>query len=763
MKKNLIAFFLIFTMFFQTSCEYFGFNKDKKSEKDSSNVEILESDTMGTELIAEDDPRVENLLKQMSLDEKIGQMTQICASTITLNGTKDLDLNVDKIRESILKHHVGSFLSGTGTAARWVKFITEIQNIAIKESRLKIPIVFGIDHVHGANYVDEGTMLPHNITLSCSFDTALAASAARVTAIETADLGMPWNFTPVLDIGKNPYWPRFYETFGEDPLVCGILGTTFIKQYENFKDISPYKLSACAKHFIGYSDPKSGYDRTPSEIPEQILYEQFLPPFKMSIDAGVKSVMINSGELNGEPVHGSKKLLDGLLRKKLGFNGVIITDIKDILKIVEMHKGAATEKEATLMAIEAGIDMYMACNSYDFCNIMKELVSEGKVTEERINQSVRRILKFKYDLNLFEAPLPSDKRLNLIGSKENHDEAVKAAEQSIVLLKNEKNLLPLTSKTKKILVAGFAADSKRLLNGAWTLEWLGAEEKRQPAKQLTIYQSLYKEFFDSEVTLGITDKLKSPKDEELFLQQCKQNDVIILTVGDTLYSEFKGNSNDILLLPSHRKMVDIAIQSGKPVVLVLIEGRPRIITDYASSVAAILFAGHPGQGGGEAIARIISGKVVPSGKLSFTYPLSVGHNVTYYHKASDKYTALYPFGHGLSYAKFEYKNLTLTDSILYNTGKSLVATIEVENTGNVDAQEIVLWYLQDEVGTITRPVKMLKHFEKRMIPKGTTQKFSFLIEPERDFSYPDADGNSIVEKGKFKIMVGNQERGIIYR
>jgi beta-glucosidase len=696
--------------------------------------------------------KVEELLNLMTLDEKIGQMTQVCFSEITLNGDKNLDMHPDLFKEAILENHVGSFLSGTGPAEKWAGFITELQRVAVEETRLGIPLLIGIDHVHGANYVDEGTMLPHNLTLSCSFDPNVTAAAARITAIETADLGMVWNFAPVLDIGKNPYWPRLYETFGEDPLVVSTLGESFITTYQNPEFSEPYKLAACAKHFIGYSDPRSGWDRTPAEIPDQILYEQHLPAFKNAIDAGVMTVMANSGEVNGVPVHVSKKLLNDLLRNELGFNGVLLTDIKDIAKVYEEHHGAFSEKDATLRALEASIDMSMACNSLSFIQIVRELIDEGKITEERINESVRRILKLKFDLGLFENPYPRTDRLDRIGSKEHLAQATKIAEQSIVLLKNNADILPLTNDGKRILVTGFAAHSKKMLNGAWTLEWLGAEEERQPENMNTLYDAISNEFSASQVSMLQTNPDGTLENELQFINAVRNNDIIILTLGEEPYSEFKGNISDLQLSAPQKKLAELAAEAGKQIVYVMIQGRPRLITDIEPHASAILFAGYPGQGGADAIAGILSGRVNPSGKLSFSWPLYGGHVVPYYHKAFDKAENLFDFGHGLSYTRFDYSNLMVN-----HTADSISINFTITNQGNRKGAETALLFFRQEKGTITRPVKKLFYFDKVELDAGQSQTMEVSIDPMRAFSYPDANNQMILEKGKFTIMAGGME------
>ncbi len=707
--------------------------------------------------------KVDALLKQMTLEEKIGQMTQICFSEITLNGNKNLDMHPELFHEAIVSNHVGSFLSGTGPAEKWADFVYELQRVAIKETRLSIPLLIGIDHVHGANYVDEGTMLPHNITLSCSFDTAVVSMAARVTAIETADLGMAWNFAPVLDLGKNAYWPRLYETFGEDPLVCGSMGAAFIRTYQNPAHSAPYRLAACAKHFIGYSDPKSGWDRTPAEIPDQIMYEYHLPPFKSAIDAGVLTVMVNSGEVNGVPVHVSKRLLQGMLRDELGFGGVLLTDIKDIQKVYEEHHGAHSEKDATLRAIQAGIDISMACNSYTFIDIMKELVAEGAISESRIDESVRRILRLKFELGLFENPYPGKDRFDRIGSEEHLAKAISMAEESIVMLKNNNQLLPLGKQAKKILVSGFAANSKKMLNGAWTLEWLGAEEERQPKNMKTLVEAIRDEFPKSQVSLFETGLDGSIVSDQAFRQAVRQSDMVILTLGEQPYSEFRGNISDLNMTSEQKHLARLAGESGKPVVYILIQGRPRLITDIEPLADAILFAGYPGQGGADAIAGVLSGRVNPSGRLSFSYPLYPGHFVPYYHKAFDRAQNLYGFGHGLSYAEFEYSNLHINETSFSDPDKKLTIRFDLTNNSDTPGKEVVLGFFRQEKGHITRPVRQLFHFSKIHLESGETTTVEIPLHPTKTFSYPNETNEIILEKGTFTIMIGGMELPLVYR
>jgi beta-glucosidase len=703
---------------------------------------------------------VERLLGQMTLEEKIGQMTQICFSTVTADGSKKLVMDEDKLREAILVHHTGSFLSASGRAADWVDFITLAQRVAVEESRLGIPLLIGIDHVHGANYVDEGTILPHNLTLSCSFDTALVGTAARITVSETLGLGLVWNFAPVLDLGRNPAWPRFYETFGEDPLCCGEMGLAYIRNYRA-PGGTPYGAVTCGKHFIGYSDPKTGRDRTPAWIPEQALQEYFIPPFRIAIEGGMRTMMLNSGELNGEPVVTSGYVSDHLLRGQLDFDGVVLTDIKDISKVVEMHAGAPDELEATKLALEAGVDMSMACNAYDFQDYVKTLVENGEVREKRIDRSVRRILRLKYDLGLFDHPFPSGLMMDGIGSAEHWQSAEEMASGSIVLLKNE-GILPFPKGSGKILLGGFAADSKTILNGAWTYQWMGVPDSLQPAAMMTLLDAM-EEYYGKEAITFLTDgDPADPVFREEFAQKARDCDLIVLTAGEMPYSEFKGDIDDLSLDDRQLELAGMAAESGKPVVLILLEGRPRVITPAEPMAGAILFAGIPGCGGGRALTRIISGEVNPSGRLSFTYPASTNHLVPYYHKASEQYNPLFPFGAGLSYTTYSYSDPEITDTLVSDPSASMKLGVTVTNTGTVAGKEVVLVYLRDRSGKITRPVKKLIAFRKVDLAPGESKRLEFRFIPGDIFSYPDRIGVPVLEEGWFDLITGTEILAVRY-
>lgn len=707
------------------------------------------------------DDRIDDLLSRMTIYEKIGQMTQLNITTINTTGKQaDIELVEEKARDLISKHHIGSFLNGEAAPPNtWFDFTNRLTRIAMEESRLGIPIIYGIDHIHGATYLDQSTIFPQSINLGATFNTRHSYNTGWVTAYESADLGHLWNFAPVLDIGVNPLWPRFYETFGEDPFLAARMGESYVKGYQGNEEIAPYQTAATAKHFIGYSDPKSGWDRSPAYIPKQVIHEFHRPSFQAAIDAGIKTVMLNSGEVNGIPVHGSYELVTELLRNEMGFDGVVVTDWADIEKLVDFHFVAEDFKEATYRAVMAGIDVSMTPLTLEFNEAMQELVDEGRISEERLDESVRRVLGLKFELGLFENPYPSKKRLNRIGLEENRVKALQAARESIVLLRNENNTLPAASP-RKILVAGLSADSKRNLAGGWTLAWQGAKEERYPDDMMTLLDALKADYPDA----SIEHIQEIPSKEKL-----NEADLIIYAGGEEPYTEFVGNILDLSLPKNQLDDIHRLSESDTPFVLVLIQGRPRFITSVEEKANAILYAGLPGFQGAEAIANVISGSVNPSGKLPFSYPESSGHFTTYNHKPSANYdfdeenanqisqvslpTSLYPFGHGLSYTSFEYSDLTLSDESL-EKGESIMASVRIANTGEHHGMESVLWFLTDQIGTITRPVEELAHFEKIALEPGESATVEFKILPLKHLSYPDRNGNAILEKGKFTLKVG---------
>ena len=745
-------------VFFITSCSPPANNptepgsisiSDRRSVERSNNEEI--------------EKKITELISQMTLEEKIGQMTQINNSEIVHNAEWgagadlkiEISLDTAKLGKLLRSYHIGSFLNGIAVPAEtWYTFYKEIQEYNLNNTRLKIPIIYGVDHMHGPNYVEGATIFPHAINTAATYNNQFPADMAHVTAIETADLGHQWLFAPVLDVARTPLWGRFYETLGESPYVSATMGSIFVKTVQNDPDIAPYKIAATAKHFLAYSEPKYGWDRSATDISEQALYEFHVPSFKAAIDAGIKTVMINSGEVNGEAVHASYKILTKLLRDELHFKGVAVTDWEDIIRLYRNHKVAENEKDATYKAIMAGIDVAMTPYTTDFCDYMKELVKEGKITEERIDLSVSRVLRLKLELGLFENPYPRNDRFDRIGSAENKAKALEAARESIVLMKNDNNTLPLTSpKIQNVVLTGPTANLKQVLAGGWTLRWIPNDESLYPADMPTLYTAMQKEFSKVRLASSISE-LKSA---------AAGADAIVVAVGEMPYSEGFGSITDISLPADQIDLVKAAQATGKPVVMVIIAGRPRVITSVYDKCKAVVFAGLPGFQGAQAIAEILSGKVNPSARMSFNYPAAVNRLVPHNHKASeemlaheiDNPIALVPFGSGLSYTTFEYSNLQLSDSVITSADATITASVTVKNAGNREGKEAVLWFLNDEVASITRPVRDLKYYEKQLLQPGESKTFSFTIKPSDQLWFPNSSGEHILENGYFTLMVGS--------
>lgn len=717
--------------------------------------------------------RIDDLLNRMTLEEKIGQMTQLNITLINNTGNqRDVNLNSEKAKNLLVNHHIGSFLNGEAVPPKqWVEFTRDLQRIAIEETRLGIPIIYGIDHMHGASYVEGSTIFPHGINMGATFNPENARNAGRITALESAPLGHTWNFAPVLDLGQNPYWPRFYETFGEDPYLASQLGRAYVNGYQQKHPGIPYRLAATGKHFLGYSVPRSGWDRTPVDLSMQTIHEFHRPSFQAAIDAGIKTMMVNSAEINGIPAHASKQLLTDLLRDEMGFEGVVVTDWDDIGKLVTYHKTAINYDEATRQAVEAGIDMSMTPTSLQFNESLLRLVNSGEISEERINKSVRRILKLKFDLGLFEHPYPSANGLDKIGGPEHTEKALQAARESLVLLKNSDATLPLSTELNNILVVGPSANDKSNLSGGWTLAWQGSVDERYPKTMKTISQALRDKFTNSTITT--MDSVGAPGSDmrSKFKNALNKADAVVIAAGESPYTEFVGNITSLELPEDQLDMIRMINESGKPSVLVLVEGRPRVITDIVKDTDAILWAGLPGFEGAEAIADVLSGDFNPTGKLPFSYPQYVGHTVPYNHKSSavyyydanvannieqiNKTTALWNFGHGLSYTEFSYSDLSLSDTTL-SADREITAEITVTNAGDRSGVETALWYLTDEVGRITRPVKELAHFERVSLEPGESKTISFTINPQEHLSYPNFEGDPILESGNFDIAVGGK-------
>ncbi len=714
--------------------------------------------------------RVSDLLSRMTLREKIGQMTQLDITLINRTGKQNnVEINPDKARKLISKYHIGSFLNGEAERPeQWFEFMRDLTKIAVEESRLGIPVIYGIDHVHGANYLGRATIFPQPLNMAATFNPDHAFNAGRVMSTEAARLGHHWAFSPILDLGVNPVWARLYETFGEDPWLAGEMGKAYTKGIQENDEILPWKMAATGKHFIGYSDPRSGHDRTPALLPMQHIHEFHRPAFQQAVNAGLKTIMVNSGEVNGVPVHASHELLTKLLRKEMGFEGVIVTDWADVEKLVHFHYTAPNMTEAVYDTIMAGIDINMTPKDLDFIDILYQLVESGRIPESRIDESVRRILKLKFELGLFENPYPTDEFLDVIEKPDHRQKALNAAQESIILLNND-NILP-AEKPKRIAVLGPSASSKRNLCGGWTLAWQGGKEEKFPDEMHTVFSAIRQEFPDAKTELIEPEFFE--QDQYDIPKKLSAFDLLIYAGGEEPYCEFAGNISDLRLPENQIREIKLASKAGLPLVLVLIQGRPRIFKDVAPDAQAIIHAGLPGFEGAEAIAKIISGKVNPSGKLPISYPVDPNHFLNYNHKKSALYSfdvteenqirqdeiqfTDYPFGFGLSYTTFNYKNLKLSSKKVNENGE-ITATVEVKNSGSRVGTETVLWFTSTHYGRISRPVKELRSVNKVHLKPGESAKVEFTFKPE-SLSYPDENGKPVLEAGTYSVIVGGMRR-----
>ncbi len=737
--------------------------------------------------------KVEALLKKMTIEEKVGQMAQITLDVIgkgkdRFTSDEPFSLDQKELEKALVQYKIGSVLNTSNNRARtpevWYKIISQIQKTAMTKTKNKIPVIYGIDAIHGETYTVGATMFPQQIGQAATFNRALVRQGAEITAYETRASAIPWAFSPLLDLGADPRFPRQFESFGEDPYLIGELGYEMVKglEGENNDVSNPFKVASSIKHFLGYQVPVSGKDRTPAIISDQALREYHLPPFKKAIEAGAKTIMINSGLINGVPVHANYELLTKLLKEELGFKGLVITDWGDIENLHTRDKVAANNKDAVRIAINAGIDMSMIAYQYEpFCDDLVALVKEGKVTEERINDAVRRILMVKYDLNLFEKPTTHPKDYPKFASKEFALAAYNNAAESITLLKNKDNALPL-SKNTKILVTGPNANSMRTLNGAWTYSWQGEKVEEFAAQYNTILEAIQQKAGTQNVTYvpGVSYKMDGKYYEEYAdkleeaVKAAQDVDVVVLVLGENTYTETPGNLNDLYISDLQTELAQKLAATGKKIVLVLNEGRPRVISKFENKMQAVLQTYLPGNYGGDALASVLFGEVNPSGRLPYTYPQYPNALFNYYHKNSESrsttegvynydadYNPQYVFGHGLSYTTFTYSNLKLNNSTL-KAGETLTVTVDITNSGKVAGKESVLLYTSDLVATMVSPdVKRLRAFDKIELKAGETKTVTFKL-TEKDLSFITPALKAVTEPGEFTIQIADQKINFNY-
>jgi len=703
--------------------------------------------------------RIEDLLSRMTLEEKVGQMTQLTLEVVAKRlDDRHVQLDMEKLRNAMVTHHVGSILNCGGSANtmdNWQEIITAIQDVATKETRLGIPVIYGIDSIHGANYIVGATLFPQSIAMAATGNVDLVRRASVVTAAETRAAGIPWNFNPVLGLARNPLWPRVWETFGEDPYIASVMGAAYVEAQQGDDLADPTRVAACMKHYLGYSVPRTGKDRTPAHIPDRILREYFLKPFAAAVEAGVATCMVNSSEINGLPVHASRYYLIDILRQELGFEGLVVSDWNDINNLWQREKVAATQREAVKMAVLAGVDMSMVPYDYSFHDHLVDLVREGEVPMSRIDEAVRRILMVKQALGVFEAPYPDPAAKARFATAEATELNLQAAREAITLLKNEGGVLPL-SKDARVLVTGPTADLLSVLNGGWTITWQGDREDLYPAEKHTILEAIREKAGAERVTYVPG----APFGEEAWgvqavVEAARRADVAVVCLGEPPYCETPGNIDDLALPAAQRDLVMALSRAGVPVVIVLIEGRPRLLGTAADQAQAVVMGYLPGMEGGRAIADVLFGDVNPSGKLPLTYPAHTGDLTLYDRKPSETYRPQWPFGHGLSYTTFKYANLTLSAETI-RPGEVLTVHVEVTNTGPRRGKEIVQLFVQDEVRSVTPPVRQLKRFTKIDLDAGEVQTVTFTLATE-DLMFIGADSEPTLEPGRFKVFIGDQE------
>ena len=594
------------------------------------------------------DARVDSLLALMTLEEKVGQMMQLELGMVTNRDSFPQPIVAEQLQRIVRDYHVGSILNvvdAAFTLDHWHEIVPAIQEEAA-QTRLGIPVLYGIDAVHGANYTREAVLFPQNQGLAATWNTALAEEAGAVTARDVRASGIPWNFAPVLDVGREPRWPRHYEALGEDTHLTTAMGLALIRGMQGGDLSAPNRVAATMKHFVGYSGPESGRDRTPARISDIELREQYLPPFRAAVEAGAASVMVNSGEVNGVPVHASRYLLTDVLREELGFEGLIVTDWLDIKKLISLHSIAADEREATKMAIEAGIDMSMVPSDVSFFEHLTALVEDGEISEARIDASVRRILRLKFALGLFEDPLAGQSLADEVGSTRDRRVALQAARESVTLLRNTDDLLPL-SADQRVLVTGPTAHSMQSLNNGWTYTWQGGGRAQEffHAGRPTLMEAVRERIGASQVTYVPGATLTQPNRLADAVAAAEASDVAIVALGEGAYAENAGNLPHSLMLPeAQRTLLREVAATGTPVVLVLVQGRPRTLGDAHDGAGAIVTAYNPGTEGGQALAEVLYGDVNPSGHLPYTYPSRPTGYALYDHRPSARLAA--DFGTG---------------------------------------------------------------------------------------------------------------------
>lgn len=742
----------------------------------SANVPIIKSDP-------KIEAQVEQTLKKLTLEEKIGQMMELVTDLFGANDKNGVFYIDEHKTDSILsRYKIGSILNAPNTCAptakQWEKYIAQIQKISMK--RIGIPCVFGLDQNHGSTYTQGGTLFPQNINVAATFNREIARRSAEATAYETRAVSVPWTYSPTVDLGRDARWPRIWENFGEDCYLSSEMGKAMVYgfQGEDPNNIDQYHIATSMKHFMGYGVPWTGKDRTPAYISPADLREKHFAPFLAGLQAGALTVMVNSASVNGVPMHANKEFLTGWLKEETGWDGVLITDWADINNLYTREMVAKDKKDALRIAINAGIDMIMEPYSCDACGYLVELVKEGKIPMSRIDDACRRVLRMKYRLDLFKNPTQKLKNYPKFGGEEFAKLALEGATESMVLLKNEGNILPL-QHGKKILLTGPNANQMRCLNGGWSYTWQGHRADEFAGKYNTIYEAFCNEYGKENVILnqGVTynEKGKYWEENEPQIQEAvaaaKDADVIVACIGENSYTETPGNLTDLWLSENQRNLVKALAQTGKPVILVLNEGRPRLIADIEPLAQGIINILIPGNMGGDALANLVSGKANFSGKMPYTYPKEINSLANYDFKKSEevgtmegaydynaKITQQWGFGYGLSYTSYKYSNLKVSQSD-FRHGDIIKVSVDVKNTGKVAGKESVLLFSSDLIASIVPDGRRLRAFDKVELQPGETKTMTFELKAD-DLAFVGWNGKWRLEEGDFKLMIADQSADI---
>lgn len=747
----------------------------------SANVPVIKSDP-------KIEAQVEQTLKKLTLEEKVGQMMELVTDLFGANDKNGVFYIDEHKTDSILsRYKIGSILNAPNTCAptakQWEKYISQIQKISMK--RIGVPCVFGLDQNHGSTYTQDGTLFPQNINVAATFNREIARRSAEATAYETRAVSVPWTYSPTVDLGRDARWPRIWENFGEDCYLSSEMGKAMVYgfQGEDPNNIDQYHIATSMKHFMGYGVPWTGKDRTPAYISPADLREKHFAPFLAGLQAGALTVMVNSASVNGMPMHANKEILTGWLKEQTGWDGVLVTDWADVNNLYTREMIAKDKKDALRIAINAGIDMIMEPYSCDACGYLIELVKEGKIPMSRIDDACRRVLRMKYRLDLFKNPTQKLKNYPKFGGEEFAKLALEGATESMVLLKNEKlqdgnPVLPL-AKGKKILLTGPNANQMRCLDGGWSYTWQGHRTDEFAGKYNTIYEAFCNEYGKENVILnqGVTynEKGKYWEENEPQIQDAvnaaKDADVIVACIGENSYTETPGNLTDLWLSENQRNLVKELSKTGKPVILVLNEGRPRLIADIEPLAQGIIDILIPGNMGGDALVNLVSAKSNFSGKMPYTYPKEINSLANYDFKKSEevgtmegaydynaKITQQWGFGHGLSYTSYKYSNLKVSQSD-FRHGDIIKVSVDVKNTGKVAGKESVLLFSSDLIASMVPDGRRLRAFDKIELQPGETKTVTFDLKAD-DLAFVGYDGKWVLEEGDFKLMIADQSADI---